>query len=1150
VWTTCTRRSASGRLLRPYMLYARSVICAKCGTENSDTARFCNACGSPLTGLATPAGEERKVVSVLFCDLVGFTAASEGADPEDVRARIRPYHTTLRHELERYGGTVEKFIGDAVMAVFGAPVAHEDDPERAVRAGLRIIEAIAELNEREPDLELQVRVGINTGPAVVALQARPELGEGIVAGDVVNTAARIQAAAPVDAVAVSAETYRQTERVFAYDPLPAVDAKGKSDPLRLYRAVEAHGRFGADLIRTQESLFVGRDVEKTLLQGLFDRCVRDSTVELVTLVGEPGVGKSRLCAELFRYVDELPELMIRWRQGRCLPYGEGITFWALGELLKSHAGIFESDSPETAAAKLDVALPDVDEREWLRARLLPLLGVDSGQSESREESFAAWRRFVESIAADGPAVVVVEDLHWADAPLLEFLSYFAEWAEGVPLLLLCTARPELFEKHGSWAARTRNAHTINLSPLSETETSQLVAGLLEQNVSEQVHQTILERAGGNPLYAEEFVRLVADRGLGDAGDGLAFPESVQALIAARLDTLSSERKGLLHDAAVIGKVFWAGALAAMAGTDERELELALHELSRRELVRPARRSTMEGEQEYAFWHVLVRDVAYEQIPRAARIRKHRAAAAWLEDKAGDRAEDLADVLAHHYVKALELARATGDAEVEEELRPAAHRMLELAGDRAAPLDLPMAEGYYRRAAALHDSEDPAQAPLHLKMGRIVVGFSVERGEQDLRRAAAVFDAAGDDLGAAEAFIDLSRFATYRGSDADEQMYAHEARQRLERHPPGPVYAQYLARRAGSEMMAGRARECVASSDAAIEMATEFGLDDIAARVLQYRGVARTELGDLDGLDDLRESIARLAGGQTLALGIGQLNLADATWMSVGAREGLELHRALQTFCEQRGLRGSFWWSKAESTWMLFDLGRWDELLDVVDEVARSSGDTGGLQALELGLSHQALVLARRGDPRRAASIVDELLPKARAGMDMQLLAPGLSAAALIAFALDDADGALEHVRELIEVSRDSSDRHRSLFLPELTRLCASAGAHDLARELAEGMEADIGRIGCARAAAEAEVAEAEGRASQALELHVEAQRRWRDFGGVPGLAASLVGEARCLAALDRPGSETPLAEAHRLFQAMGDVVGLADSASLLAAAKP
>ena len=273
------------------------------------------------------------------------------------------------------------------------------------------------------------------------------------------------------------------------------------------------------------------------------------------------------------------------------------------------------------------------------------------------------------------------------------------------------------------------------------------------------------------------------------------------------------------------------------------------------------------------------------------------------------------------------------------------------------------------------------------MARIGVGLSVAQGEDDVRRAVSLFEAAGDELGVAEAFLELSRFARYRGSDADEREYGERARVLLERHPPGPVYALYLSRRAGGDMLSGRARECVESSDTAIAMANEFGLDNLAARVLQYRGVARTELGDLGGLDDLRESIERLTGGSAISVGIGQLNLADATWMSVGAAEGLELHRALQAFCESRGLRGSFWWSKAESTWMLFDLGCWDELLAVVEEVAGSSGETGGLQALELGLAHKALVLARRGDPETAATIAQELLPKAHAGDDMQLLAP-------------------------------------------------------------------------------------------------------------------------------------------------------------------
>ena len=813
------------------------MICPSCGFENAEGAKFCNECGAPLVE-AAPAtmSEERKVVSVLFCDLVGFTAASEAADPEDVRARIRPYHASLRAELERYGGTVEKFIGDAVMAVFGAPVAHRGRSRAGGPRGASGIEAIAELNDRDPTLNLQVRVGIDTGEAVVSLHARPELGEGMVAGDVVNTAARIQAAAPVDGVAVSEETFRQTGRMFVYEPLPPVGTKGKSEPVPLYRAVEARERFGADLIRTQETLFVGREVEKTLLQGLLDRCARDSAFELATLVGEPGVGKSRLCAELFQYVDERSEL-VRWRQGRCLPYGEGITFWALGEIVKSHAGVFDSDSrrgrrrearpgaarghgPVTGCGpgccRCSGSTPASRPRERSRSR--------RGDGSSRGWPRTAPRSSSSRISMSGRAA------------LLDFLSYLAEWAGGVALFLLCTARPELFERHLSWGAGLRNAHTINLAPLSESETSELVEGLLEQTVSEQVRLAILERAGGNPLYAEEFVRLVADRGLPDTGDGLAFPDSVQALIAARLDTLSPERKSLLQDAAVVGKVFWAGALAAMGDRDEREVELALHELSRKELVRPARRSSMEGETEYAFWHALVRDVAYGQIPRAARARRHLAAAAWIEAKAGERVEDQADLLAHHYQAALELALATGDTEAVNGLVSSARRMLVLAGDRAAALDARAAESFYRRAVELYEEDDPAQAPLLLKAARTTVAGS--QAERDAARAAALYRSAGDELGAAEALLNLSRYVSNRGDDLEQRKYTAEAERLVEGHPPGRVHVLLLTRRAGDEMMAGRGAEYIKTVDAAIALRDELGETEQIPALLQYRGVAR------------------------------------------------------------------------------------------------------------------------------------------------------------------------------------------------------------------------------------------------------------------------------------------------------------------------
>jgi class 3 adenylate cyclase len=325
------------------------VTCPRCGTENREGQKFCGECGAALAEGAHPPVEERKVVTALFCDLVGFTASSDGADPEDVQARVRPYFARLRREIERFGGTVEKFIGDAVVALFGAPAAHEDDPERAVRAGLRILGAIEELNELNERLQLRVRVGIETGEAVVTLGVRPESGEGFVIGDAVNTAARLQSAAPVNGVVVGEETYAATKQVFDYEALPPVALKGKAEPVALYRAKAARSRVGTDLTRRLGAPMVGRELERLLMTGTFERSLRDASVHLVTIVGEPGVGKSRLAAELHAHIDAQPDLLVRWRQGRCLPYGDGVTFWALAEIVKAEAGILQTDDAEAAA---------------------------------------------------------------------------------------------------------------------------------------------------------------------------------------------------------------------------------------------------------------------------------------------------------------------------------------------------------------------------------------------------------------------------------------------------------------------------------------------------------------------------------------------------------------------------------------------------------------------------------------------------------------------------------------------------------------------------------------------------------------------------------------------------------------------------------
>jgi class 3 adenylate cyclase len=402
--------------------------------------------------MSRDARRERKVVSVLFADLVGFASRAESLDPEDVEAILRPYHDRLRTELECRGGTVEKFIGDAVMAVFGAPVAHEDDPERAVRAALAIRDWIRE------EEELEVRIAVNTGEALVSYEPRPGAERGLVAGDVVNTASRLQTAAPVNGVLVGGTTYNATSRVIEYREALPVEAKGKSQPVPVWEVIEARSRYGSEGTRRPETPLVGRERELSLLVNTLTRVQHERSPQLITLVGVPGIGKSRLVRELFAAVDERPEL-IYWRQGRCLPYGEGIAFWALGEILKAHAGILEGEPEGRAAEKLqavvDEAVPEPDEAAWVVRELRPLLGLSENEETSgdrRVESFAAWRRFFEGLAELDPLVLVVEDLHWADEGLLDFVDHLVDWATGVPILVVATARPELLTRRTGWSS--------------------------------------------------------------------------------------------------------------------------------------------------------------------------------------------------------------------------------------------------------------------------------------------------------------------------------------------------------------------------------------------------------------------------------------------------------------------------------------------------------------------------------------------------------------------------------------------------------------------------------------------------------------------------------------------------------------------------
>jgi class 3 adenylate cyclase/tetratricopeptide (TPR) repeat protein len=1057
------------------------------------------------------AAEERKVVSVLFVDLVGFTAASEHADPEDVRARLRPYHARVKEEIERFGGTVEKFVGDAVMAVFGAPIAHEDDAERAVSAALRILAAIDELNEEHPGLELAVRGAVNTGEAMVMLGARPAQGEGIVAGDVVNTAARLQSAAPVGAIVVGEATFRSTRDLFEYEELEAVTVKGKTEPLPIWHATAARRRFGVDVEPIVRTPLIGRDDDLALLRTTYARTMRESSTQLVTIIGEPGVGKTRLTSEFRGWVDDQPELVF-WRQGRSLPYGEGITYWALGEMIKAQAGVLESDSPSDAATKLEVAVAevteDLNEREWLRASLAPLVGAGEGiASSAREEPFAAWQRFLESVAAQRPLIVVFEDLHWADDALLAFIEHLVDWSTGVPLLVLCTARPELYEKYAGWGGGKRNSNTISLSPLGPEDTARLLSALLQRAVlPAETQARLLEHAGGNPLYAEEFVRMLGDQGvLGVGGElrdaDIRVPDTVQALIAARLDTLPPERKALLHDAAVVGKVFWSGAVASMGDRDEPSVRTGLHDLVRKELVRTARTSSVKDQSEYAFWHALVRDVAYSQIPRSERIRKHVSAAEWIGHMAGERVTDHAELLAYHYEHALELARAVGKDGTVADLAEPARLFLELAGDRAMSLDLSKAYGYYVRAADLC-------APGAIERGNLLLkavngrASKLEEAEAYADEALAIFRTHNNELREGAALVELSQFAYLRGdrSRSDEQV--NEAIELLERHPPGEELLDGYARRAGMLTVSGRPHQALPAVEQTIALADELGLGALSARMFQYRGIARADLGDFDGVNDIR-------AGMELSLKVGDLATAGVGFSNLGSvlllespESALEVWDEGTDFAEKRGIATNMIWLVAESTWALFDLGRWDEVLRRADTAIEWEQSRGTFYATVIAATQKALVLLYRGRAPEAAPLIKEFLPRAREAADLQVIVPALVAAAKLAVARDDLSHAAKLAREFEAATQIGAANYRARYLPEFVSIALAAGDPELAAAFLETDYPTSGRTAHSVTAARALVAEGTGDLGGALVLHEEAATLWAEHGFVLGRAES------------------------------------------------
>ena len=1111
------------------------AICPRCGEENPDRARFCLACAAPLAESARQQ-EERKIVSVLFVDLVGFTASSDAADPEDVHATLQPYHARVRQEIERFGGVVEKYVGDAVMAVFGAPIAHEDDAERAVRAGLRVLEATDELG-------LRARAAVNTGEALVALGARPERGEALVAGDVVNTASRLQGAAETGTLVVGELTYRTTRDQIDYEPQQPVAVKGKPEPVPLWRARGTRSRFGVDVEIGGVTPLVGRDSELSLLKEAYTRVKRDASVQLVTLVGEAGVGKTRLLRELGSWLDEEPDL-VYWRQGRCLPYGDGITFWALGEIVKAQAGILESDDPGAAAAKLATSVQtivaDPGEQDWIRARLAPLLGL-SGEAAgaSREESFTAWRGYLEAVAAQRPLVLIFEDLHWADEALLEFLDDLLDWSVGVPLLVVCTARPELYELHASWGGGKRNSTTISLAALPADETARLLHALLDQTVLPAETQTLLlERCGGNPLYAEQFARMLAD-----TGDELGVPETVQAVISARIDALGGERKALLQDAAVIGKVFWAEGVAAISGRDERTVMAALIDLAHRDLIRPARTSSLERKREFAFTHLLVRDVGYAQIPRGERATKHRLAAEWIKTTVGERVADHAELLAFHYSEALELARAAGmDPAATEGLRAAAVEMLLAAAERAKDLDANRQIETLDRALALASAEERPQVLARHATACAEIGRTRDV-LTDLDEAIPQLRAAGENITLGVALSELAWALEFSADPAESEAAQMEAESVLRREPPGPELALVLARGAGSLMMKERSEECLKACESAWPIVEEFGHARSRHMLHQFRGISRVATGDVEGgLKELRDVYEEATRSNISETGMSTfVNLGYWTWWAEGPQEGAELFREGIEWCKRRGIPVE--WAETELTWALFDLGEWDDVLARADRLLAEAQAEESAVLETMGRPTRGRILLARGNLAEARRDADASVALVDATEIPQSIVPSLTLAAGVAAAAGDRQQAAEHLRELEERTRGRL-RSRGIEVAEAARIAAAVGDPSPVERILADPHPPLLRSDAQWTSARAVVAEAAESFEDALALHRQAADAWTTFGHLFERAHAHAGAGRCAAALGADGA-SELAQARELFSQLGAMPHVAAADELL-----
>ncbi len=865
-----------------------AAVCAACGTPNEAGAKFCGSCGSRLgtggaagagaaagagggpaaRGTEAPVGDghggstqaERRLVSVLFADLVGFTTLAADRDPEATRELLGHYFDTARDVIARYGGTIEKFIGDAVMAVWGAPTAHEDDAERAVRAALELVDAVRGLSDPAAGIDLQLRAGVLTGEAAVTMGAQ---GQGMVAGDLVNTASRLQSVAPPGAVLVGDTTRRAAGRAIAFEAAGEQLLKGKAAPVVAFRAVRVVGERGGGTQDLVEPPFVGRDDELRLLKDIFHAAGRDGRARLLSIVGQAGIGKTRLAWELEKYLDGVVET-VYWHAGRSAAYGAGSAFGALAEMVRRRARLGEGDDATVTRRRIaELAaewLPDPAERARIEPRLLALLGAGEAPPGGREELFAAWRTLFERIAARGTTMLVFEDLHWGDDGLLDFIDHLLDWSRQHPLLIVTLARPELLDRRPGWGTDRPNGTALRLEPLADRAMRALLDGLVPGLPGPAV-EAILERAGGIPLYAVEIVRmLLADGALVEAEGAfrpardlstLRPPESLVALVGARLDGLDPADRGLVQDASVLAGRFSVAALAAVTGDEPDRLEPRLRGLVRREVLTLETDPRSPDRGRYGFVQALLRDVAYSTLARRDRRARHLAAARHFEGL-GD---EHASALAEQYLAAF---RAAPDGPEGEAAAAQARLALRAAAERAIDVGaFEQAVVHLRAASEIATTDAEAAAALGRAGEILVYAGRAEESRPVLEEAIARLQATGDRsavIGASGTLGGMYASASQIGAAVEllEPLVAE-----AEALAPGPDAARFAEAWSRALFRANRNTEALPWSDRAIALCEDAGLELLCGHALVTRASV------LLALDRRREGWALLRGARDL-----------------------------------------------------------------------------------------------------------------------------------------------------------------------------------------------------------------------------------------------------------------------------------------------